>query len=235
MFKKLWIKELKGVILLPTLVAMALTIAFHIYLRTRSGVWPSQAILALGGLPMILPLIWPLIMGMLTFHFEWNTNSIYLLLSLPVKGHTVIAAKSTALLTGIVGLILTTLGSYALLLAPLGNLLQYWNWSDFFKIILILGIYLLAILMFFIITSQFAYLVSRLVPRLKGLVLVFALIFSYWISGKLGQWLNPVLSWIPKIKIPIQASFSFGRGLPNTLDLDLGALSLILLITAGFF
>ena len=39
----------------------------------------------------------------------------------------------------------------------------------------------------------------------------------------------------PEDRDPDQASFSFGRGLPNTLDLDFGTLSLVLLITAGFF
>ena len=60
-------------------------------------------------------------MGILTYHFEWNTNSIYLLLSLPVKGRTVIAAKASALLTGVVGLIVISVGSYVLLTCPPGG------------------------------------------------------------------------------------------------------------------
>jgi len=124
-FFKLYSKEMRELrpeILVVLIATLVLDLLFYIKARQFPAVIIGPSIMILG-----LAALLPFISSFKLLGREWNSNTIYLLLSLPVKGGNVLGSKLLALLTQyLFGTIIVTAGSIilAFLLFPEPGLVE---------------------------------------------------------------------------------------------------------------
>jgi len=201
MFGKLFVKEIKGYILIPMIMVLTLILAWDLFLRSRMGIWTSDAIVGAAFVVTTIPFIWSAAMAFYTLNAEWNSNTIYLLLSLPASGLKTIGAKTLAIFGGVVVIIAFSVASF---IAIFRDLIQgynhfyanagltmstlYWAW-----------VAILLFLILAIVICQFSFLIGRLVSKGRGITTCIALIASIKLSGKIFDLLSPLLKWVPEI------------------------------------
>lgn len=202
MFGKLFVKEIKGYILIPMIMVLALILAWDLFLRSRMGIWPSDVILGLTFVVTIIPLIWSVAMAFYTLNAEWNSNTIYLLLSLPASSLKTIGAKTLAIFSGVVAIIIFSVSSYFLVFQDLiqGYSHFYTNAGFTMSTLYWAGGTLLLFSILSIVICQFSFLVGRLVPKGRGITTCIALLASIKLSGKIFDLLSPLLKWVPEIE-----------------------------------
>ncbi|SDW98030.1 hypothetical protein [Paenibacillus sp. CF384] len=206
-FRNLFRKELKSVWPLYGVFSVAVFL-MDLLLWFKSGVWEDDVLSMLSLLfPYIFIAVVTIGVGYYQLHSEWRTNSIYLLLSLPVRGWKVLAAKLAATITLLVGVMLWIAASFSftLLIAKweewgivrdllsfkpeLVNLLLHSFWLYLF------------ITVFAVVIVQFAFLCGQLVARLKWLVVLIAFVTALWATLRVSPLLSALLSWTPDIWI----------------------------------
>ncbi|RAP75673.1 hypothetical protein [Paenibacillus montanisoli] len=206
-FRKLFLKEWRSI--LPMYgVFSAAVLLLHVLVLFKSGVWGDEIVMILSlFIPYLFAALITIGTGYYQLHSEWRTNSIYLLLSLPVRGWKVLTAKLTAALSL---LILTSLwigGSFILVL-----MLADWDdWRaseelpELFPTLLhvtasgfLLYCFTVA---FLLIVVQFAFLCGQLVAKLKWLVILGAFLGALWLLLRLSPMLSGLLLWTPDLFI----------------------------------
>jgi hypothetical protein len=204
-FRNLFTKEIKSVFPLYGIFAVAVVLV-HLLVLYRSDYLDIEDIMALSLLlPFSLAAAIAIGTGYYQLHTEWKTNSIYLLLSLPVRGWKVLSAKLAAVLSL---LILTTLwigASFTIILLRV-------KWDeiradgDFTDILpTLLNVTLngslmcgLAIL-FLLVVVQFAFLCGRLVTRFRWLIEFSAFFGLLWLVFQTSPLLSSLLQWTPDL------------------------------------
>ena len=198
---KLTWKELNGIRMITMMFAV-LVVLWQLFLLTRVGVWPQDNLPLLAAAPFFLIPVGVIIGMLYMFHMEWSTNTIYLLLSLPVRGWKVLMSKLLAALGIFVTLNLVTTISFWLTFGRdfFDDLVRFQEgvpteWLAALAIKFICG-YLLTMVVT-IIMYQFAYLASRLVNRFNGLLLTVTLLVQIWLFVRVGGGLAPLFEWVP--------------------------------------
>ncbi len=201
MFGKLFVKEIKGYILVPIIMVLALVLAWDFFLRSRVGTWPLDAIVGSAFVVTIIPLIWSVAMAFYTLNAEWNSNTIYLLLSLPTSGLKTIGAKMLAIFCGVVVIMVFSVSSYFLIFQDLiqGYSHFYVNAGLTMSTLYWAGISLLLFSILSIALCQFSFLIGRVVPKGRGITTCIALIASIKLSSKIFDFLNPLLKCVTVI------------------------------------
>ncbi|MGE5381079.1 MAG: hypothetical protein ACM3NT_08450 [Methylocystaceae bacterium] len=154
------------------------------------------------GVAMVLPII----TSLLSLHREWKENTIYLLLSLPVGGSSVLGAKLLAALTQVVinaSIVLIMIVACGFELLPKQGIdwttfwqqvQAFWQYADMSRMlpfIIIMGI----LLMIYGLSSlQLGVLIGKLFRRFTSVATIGALIAVFWVGSNL---LNAMLSLIP--------------------------------------
>lgn len=184
MFAALYKKQMRET--LPEIVVVAsVTVLIGLFVYFKLGSLLSAVAVAMVmvlGLASFLPLISSLRLGQ-----EWNNNTIYLMMSLPVGGGMILGSRLTALLTqyilgtlivGIVGMLLAfgmfpdDFGYYLKLSLP------YWDEAFLLYLLTVM------ILAYFISISFFSQIIGKLVSRFSGLVTIITFFAVLWLSGK---------------------------------------------------
>ncbi|MDI9480396.1 MAG: hypothetical protein ACOXZ6_01455 [Syntrophomonadaceae bacterium] len=184
MFAALYKKQMRET--LPEIVVVAsVTVLIGLFVYFKLGSLLSAVAVAMVmvlGLASFLPLISSLRLGQ-----EWNNNTIYLMMSLPVGGGMILGSRLTALLTqyilgtlivGIVGMLLAfgmfpdDFGYYLKLSLP------YWDEAFLLYLLTVM------ILAYFISISFFSQIIGKLVSRFSGLVTLVTFIGTLWLSGE---------------------------------------------------
>ena len=179
MFAALYKKQMRET--LPEIVVVAsVTVLIGLFVYFKLGSLLSAVAVAMVmvlGLASFLPLISSLRLGQ-----EWNNNTIYLMMSLPVGGGMILGSRLTALLTqyilgtlivGIVGMLLAfgmfpdDFGYYLKLSLP------YWDEAFLLYLLTVM------ILAYFISISFFSQIIGKLVSRFSGLVTLVTFIAPY--------------------------------------------------------
>lgn len=184
MFAALYKKQMRET--LPEIVVVAAVTVFVglvVFFKAGSLLPAIAAAMAMVlGLASFLPLISSLRLGQ-----EWNNNTIYMMMSLPVGGGMILGSRLTALLTqyiagtlivGIVGMLL------ALGLFP-DDFVYYLKlsmpyWDEAFLVYLLT----VMILAYLISISFFSQIIGKLVSRFSGLVTLVTFFGTLWLSGK---------------------------------------------------
>lgn len=209
MFSKLYSKEMRE--LAPEMITViGLAVLAYIYLFFKTHEYPLAVIgpiFMIGGLAAFLPVI----SSFKLLSREWKNNTVYLMMSLPVKGGMIMGAKLLALLSqyvlatliaGVGGFLLTyalnpELGQILNTTIPgVGlNLWQLWPQG--------LALYLTSIVVITYIASIsfFSQMVGKLVSRFSGLVTAGVFIATAYLSGKVGDlfWGNIDPQWTNEI------------------------------------
>ncbi|MBO8159792.1 hypothetical protein [Thermosyntropha sp.] len=129
---------------------------------------------------------------------EWNNNTIYLMLSLPIKGQMVLGAKLLALITHyIIGTGTVIISSILLMFfwipdftAIITSRFGYVPWDWF------LGVYILTVALFVFIASLsfLAQVLGHLFSRFTGWAITIIFIFLWWLISKFNHWMGNFFS-----------------------------------------
>lgn len=184
MFAALYKKQMRET--LPEIVVVAsVTVLMGLLVYFKMGSLLSAvaaAMVMVLGLASFLPLISSLRLGQ-----EWNNNTIYLMMSLPVGGGMILGSRLTALLTqyilgtlvvGVVGMLLAIgmfpddFGYYLKLSMP--------YWDEAFLVYLLT----IMVLAYFISISFFSQIIGKLVNRFSGLITLVTFFGTLWLSGE---------------------------------------------------
>ncbi|WP_308639882.1 hypothetical protein [Paenibacillus silvisoli] len=206
-FRKLFMKEWRSILPLYGVFA-AVVLLLHVFVLFKSGAWSDDILLILSVfLPFLFAGVIAVGTGYYQLHTEWRTNSIYLLMSLPVRGWKVLMAKWTATLSL---LILTSIwigGSFMMLL--LWAKWDGWKTSEDLPELLPMLMKISAngfllycfTVAFLLIVVQFAYLCGQLVAKLKWLVILGAFCGALWLVLRISPLLSGLLLWTPDLYI----------------------------------
>ncbi|MDD3271343.1 MAG: hypothetical protein WC109_04350 [Syntrophomonadaceae bacterium] len=195
-FFKLYSKEMRELrpeILVVLIATMVLNLLFYFKAQELPAmiIVPSMMMLGLAG-------FLPFISSFKLLGREWNSNTIYLLLSLPVKGGSILGSKLLALLSQyLIGTAVVTAGGVILtfLLFPEPGLAETLRQAQasgidtrLQTIISSGGLFYLMSLVgmaYVIAISFFSQLLGKLVTRFSGLVTAIVFIATFWLMGKL--------------------------------------------------
>lgn len=165
--------------------------------------WPPEAVPPLTvALPLgVLP-FWLLWQSLQSLRSEWQEDTIYTLLSLPVPGWWITLSKLIRIWI-----------EYTLILALVvaGNILLF---SDLLRLVLgdipglwvlrngfLLYLFSLGVIAVLVTLIQFVFIVSKLVGRFQGFVALWAGILSLWVTAGIGRLLEPLFRWVPPISL----------------------------------
>lgn len=178
-------------------IPLAILVLFYIFLLTRIGAWPAGIPTGVSLMPLFCFAIAAVVSSLTSFGDEYKHGTIYTLLSLPVRGYTVIGAKFLLIFLAFTIYILVMLAGILLILnrdiiARMAQMQvvytqQLWDaiMYDSFHIFII-GI---GILVFVIITGIFAYTVYRSVdiPYVRFITAFMAYILPGYAAQKLSD------------------------------------------------
>lgn len=206
-FRKLLTKEIKSIFPVYGVLAV-LVVLLHLIVLYKIPVLHDDGMIVLSlFVPYLLAAVLAVGTGYYQLHTEWRMNSIYLLLSLPVRGWKVLTAKLTAVL---LILILTSVWigvSYVLILLRVqwGVYMENEELSALLPAILniIFHIFWMGLLVVALlhILIQFAFLCGQLVAKFKWLVMLGAFIGMTWLVMRIAPPISKLLLWTPDIWI----------------------------------
>lgn len=184
MFGALYRKQMREMLPEMAVIAgVAIIVSLLLYIKIGSILEAVMiAMLMVMGLAFFLPIVSSFRLGQ-----EWNNNTIYLMMSLPVGGGMILGSRLAALLTqylfgtlivGVCGILLAV----GLFPEPFGYYLQailpYWDIAILLYLLTVMWIaYLISI-------SFFSQIIGKLVSRFSGLVTFITFFFTLWLSGK---------------------------------------------------
>lgn len=198
MLKSLYIKEMRC-LATDTGVTLGLVVLSSIFVFSRSGDAASFGyiffpVVLMGGLAMLMPVI----SSFRILNGEWQNNTIYLTLSLPVKGGMVLGSKLLALLTQyVVGTLAVGISGIFLgfhMMPDFGEMLKLgekWLPWDFYVCIYLIG---LAFLAYVISLSFLSQLIGSLFTRLKGGVTALVFVALWWLFKKVDMVIVDIFS-----------------------------------------
>lgn len=219
------------------LISTAIILIWQFFLASsRRGVWPVEAIFILAWFPFGFLPLWFMVDTFNSYRQEWNGNTIYLLLTLPVKGWEISGAKLLASFTKLV---------FSSLLVVGGNFLILSHEMRSFLEVLPEGIpildttvkacllYLGAMLILGI-TIQFSFLAGRLVDRFQGLLSVWVFFLTQWITSRWVQLTAPAFKWIPYLTFKWEM-IKDGIKESQFVEIDMAPVASLIIITIFIF
>lgn len=216
-----------------------LSVLWHLFLMTRIGLWDEGIILGLGTIPFGFIPMWILITSFITYRNEWNEDTIYFMLALPINAWKVTLTKLLSVVIGaVVGTVVIGLGFLGLFgIISEGIIGNYLNlvpngWIAYNGMLAV--IFGFASLVAGIMILQASYIVSRMANRLHGVVLLWIFFLVSWLIPRLSMLIEPLLRWLPSIKI-IGGSISNGVFATQNIWIPLGPILAPFLVTLGFF
>jgi hypothetical protein len=212
-FWQLWKKEMNGIIWNSAFLgALLIVLVDLVFDRRKNVLWFPDDIHKLNsvhewetpfgipGTPLIVLTLWGIGMALYTLHHEWTNKSIYLLMSLPIKGYKVLGAKIAGVFCGVLAIIPLSVGIYL------------FTWHEklaHFKVPALTAWYfgltlvfvLLVIIFFFAMIGQFAYFITKLIKRFRVIVFIVAIYSVLKFLDVLAMIGNPLLQRIPDLVI----------------------------------
>ncbi len=238
-FFALYRKEMRDI--LPELIVVAaIAIVFTALVYINSPQMPQLVMLPLlmaTGLAVFLPFI----SSFKLLWREFNNNTIYLIMSLPVKGGTVLGSKLAALLSqyllGILVVVITGLTIVVLqapqLPAGVDISKRVWDMVSLGLLAFLLSMLTLAYL---ISTSFFSQLVGKMASRFSGLLTAVVFFVALSLGGKLMDWGRTLFDY-HFLTNRFQAAIYFHAGINNLQQAYQGLIlqNTIMFITALLF
>lgn len=220
------------------LAAIALIVAWDLFLATRVAAWPNGLPLSLSFLPILFLPVAVLIAGFRIFTSEYRDKTASLWMAIPASGYYLLGSKALALLTYVLGAaVVSFIGSLLLLLQVtdlLANLPAYLRPAITTDGILCAIMFLLLDIL--LISSSFlAAAANRAVSRLGWLIGGASWMASMWAVAKFTPTFSRALTFIPDLPI-----YSLTGEIPATVQITRDAfptefLVVILLFGALYF
>ena len=203
-FLRLLRKDLQAS-LLPMGFLSGITIILMFFTRFKISTrgWPVEATLVAVAIPLVFLPLWLLWQSFQTLRSEWREDTVYTLLVLPIPGWKVMLAKLLTLWIEYTVLLAVILIGTLLFLGPVVQeameVLPSVIWTV--RNGLLLYLFSLAMLAAVVIFVQLAFVVSKMVGRVQGLVAIWTLVLSGWFIDKLGMLLEPLFRWVPRLPV----------------------------------
>ncbi|MGG1516958.1 hypothetical protein ABE504_16235 [Paenibacillus oryzisoli] len=205
-------KEVKSILPLYGIFAVAVLL-MHLIVLFKSAVIDMDVTMVLAlMMPYLFLAAIALGTGYYQLYTEWKSNSIYLLLSLPIRGWKVLTVKLAAVMTLLILSCVWIAASYAILLlrTQWGELTVSEDWSSIMpNLLTIAGNFFwmgLLTLLLLLILVQFTYLCGQLVAKFKWIVMLIAFLGILWLVLRISPLLAALLAWMPEMGIGGQAS-----------------------------
>lgn len=214
---------------------VGLSVLWHLFLMTRIGLWDEGIVLGLGVMPFSFIPLWILITSFIVYRNEWNEDTIYFMLSLPVSPWKVTLTKLFSVVIGaVVGTGVVGLGFLSLLMRSSVEIFSLVpsDWIMYNGMLVI--IFSLAVLIAGVMVIQASFITSRMTNRLQGLVLLWILLIVSWLIPRLAMLIEPLLRWLPSIKI-IGGSISNGIFSTQNIWIPSGSILAPFVVVFGFF
>jgi hypothetical protein len=200
-------KETKSIFPLYGFFAVGV-VALHLIVLYKSADFQMDATMVL---TLVLPYLFLVALavgtGYYQLHVEWRTNSIYLLLSLPIRGWKVLAAKLAAAVSLLIATSIVIAASFASLLLRVvwDEVSTSEDWSEIGPSLvnIVLNFYWICLfaILFLLIVVQFTYLCGQLVAKFKWIVMLSAFFGIIWLVLRISPLLSNLLVWTPEIVI----------------------------------
>lgn len=206
-FRNIWVKELKSMYPLYGVYGIAVLLLHLVILYKRESLQEDTIIALSLVMPFLLVTAFSLGAGYFQLHTEWRTNTIYLLLSFPIRGWKILTAKLAAVLYCLLLALLWTGISFSLILLTV-------KWRELTvkeellnvmpELIRVglnsLWMYGLAVL-FLLVLTQFTFLCGQLVARFKWVVRLAAFFGALWLVFRISPVLSQLFIWVPDIML----------------------------------
>ncbi|HHT42136.1 MAG TPA: hypothetical protein GX014_01855 [Firmicutes bacterium] len=203
-FLKLVLKDLEGS-RLPTLFLSGITLVFMAFVRYKVsfGSWHSQMSVLAVALPTAFFPLWLIWRSFQTLRSEWREDTVYTLLALPVPGWQVMLAKLVSLCVEYSVLFAVTVGGTSLFFG--GLLDELWSMVSSLSWVVWNGFWVyaagLAVYSSLIIYIQLAFVVSKMVGKVQGLVALWVWVLASWLADKAAVLLAPLFRWLPTLRL----------------------------------
>ncbi|MGE5572876.1 MAG: hypothetical protein ACM3ZU_07640 [Bacteroidota bacterium] len=206
MMRNLWTLYKKELVGMKSnfLFVTAIILVWEIFLGTRQGKWPAEAVFGLSLLPYGFLPVWALIEGIQSFRREWSENTIYVLLSLPTRGWTIAGGKALALVTELTFYMLSVPAfTWLFLKDTAASFLLDTGMKTAMAIDLALKglMFYWLVLVIVTIVGQFSYVVSSMFERFQWIARVWTFLLSAYVLTRGAQIASPVFSWVPDLPI----------------------------------
>jgi hypothetical protein len=203
--RNLFIKEWRSILPVYSVFAVAI-VMLHLFLLYKKDTLHEDTIFVLSlVLPFILLSLLTIGTGYYQLHVEWKTNSIYLLLSLPLRGWKVLSVKLAALLSLLLLTLLWGVTSFALILLRVkwDQITASEEWTEMLPFLFNVALnsfwmYML-VLILLLVLIQFTYLCGQLVAKFKWLVMAGAFLGTLWLILRISPLLSNLFVWTPEI------------------------------------
>ncbi|HZG58402.1 hypothetical protein [Paenibacillus sp.] len=232
-FRNLFRKEFRSLFPLFAVFSAAVFLLHLVMLYKQNVMKDDDYVLVIGlVIPFVVVSVLSIGSGYYQLLGEWRTNTIYLLLSLPVRGWKIVVAKLAASLTLLFGALLWLGGSFAFLIlrAKWPELMQSDELRQELPAAIQLFLYsawIYALAAAFLLTVvQFAFLCGRLVARFQWVVELCAFLGTIWLTLRISPPLSGLLAWLPDLYI--------AAGGDESAYLHAGPFLVLLLLGAGF-
>jgi hypothetical protein len=198
-------KELKSIFPLYGVFSVAI-VFLHFFVLYKSTVWDNDIILVVSlFIPTIFVAVLAIGTGYYQLQMEWRTNSIYLLLSLPVRGWKLLMAKLVAVISVLVMTCIWIGVSFVLILLRVKW--DEWRANEDLPALMPTLLNVTAnsfwmyclVVTFMLIVIQFAFLCGQLVVKFKWLVVLSAFFAALWLVFRVSPLLSNLLLWTPEI------------------------------------
>ncbi|MGR6837205.1 hypothetical protein [Syntrophomonas erecta] len=196
MLGSLYKKEMRE--LIPEIIVMVIVaIVLNSFIYFRLGPNPNIVVLPLFLLLGLVGLM-PFVSSFRLLGGEWNNNTIYLMMSLPVKGGLILGTKLMALISEyIIGTVIAGICAVAFIMAIqpelLPDLLEIAGIEGLWEYLWLAYLGSIVFLLYLISISFFSQVVGKLVTRLSGLVTALTFLVTLWLSGKFSNLIFPEL------------------------------------------
>ncbi|WNR46478.1 hypothetical protein [Paenibacillus roseipurpureus] len=200
-------KEVKSIFPLYGVFALLVTVVHLIILYKRAVLDMDITMVFAILLPYLFIAAIAVGTGYYQLFIEWKTNSIYLLLSLPIRGWKVLTAKLAAVLSMLVLVCLWIGGSFAVILLRVkwDELVGNEDWAGQFPTLfsLLINSFWMCLLLitFLLVVLQFTFLCGQLVAKFKWLVMISAFLGISWLVLRISPLFSHLLVWTPEIVI----------------------------------
>ncbi|OAS14857.1 hypothetical protein [Paenibacillus oryzisoli] len=200
-------KEVRSIFPLYGVFAMAVLL-MHLFILIKSTVIDMDVTMVLA---LILPYLFLAAIALGTGYYqlytEWKSNSIYLLLSLPMRGWKVLTVKLAAVIALLIVSSVWIAASYGILLlrSQWEELSKSQDWSSIMpNLFNVAGNFFwmgVLTLLLLLILVQFTYLCGQLVAKFKWIVMLIAFLGILWLVLRISPLIAGLLAWMPEMVI----------------------------------
>ncbi|NLJ79805.1 MAG: ABC transporter permease subunit [Firmicutes bacterium] len=200
-FLRLLRKDLES-IRWPLGIISGLSAGLIVFLRFKlAGGWHEDLVGILMAAPLMFLPFWLFWQSFQSLRTEWREDTVYTLLCLPVPGWQLTLSKLCTIAAEYTVYLGVVAAANALFNPFAGEILASFPASWLLRNGFLFYLIGLSQVVSSVIFIQLAFVVSKMVGRLQGLVSLWTFFLAFWVTGRMGGLLEPLFRWIPAVPL----------------------------------